>query len=631
MSISILFIAVTGLISAGCRTAGAPAATAHPEASLSVTDPHSFARPGDVSVSHLSLDLNVDFERRQLSGTARLDLVNHSGAGQVILDTRELDIHKVTLQPGGAAAAYSLGDPVEFLGRRMSIDITPSTRSVTIEYGTRPAAAALQWLSAEQTAGGSHPFLLTQSEAILARTWIPLQDSPSIRFTWDATVHVPNNLLAVMSASDNPLEKNASGVYHFEMRQPVPSYLMALAVGDLSFRRLSPRSGVYAEPVVVDKAAWEFADTPKMIAAAEKLYGPYRWGRYDILVLPPSFPYGGMENPNLTFATPTVLAGDRSLVSLVAHELAHSWSGNLVTNATWNDFWLNEGFTDYFTSRIMEELYGREYSEMLAILSRQDLDDQIAELGAAHIDDTHLFLNLAGRDPDEGMNDIAYNKGYYFLRMIEEAVGRARWDEFLRTYFDTFAFHSMTTKGFESYLRTHLLVETPGLEARLNIDAWLYGPGVPPNVPVANSAAFSRVDEQLASFRSGASPSALDTHGWNTHQWVHFIRNLPTPLTQSQMAALDSAFHFTSSGNGEILDVWFEQAIHSDYRQAFPAMERFLTSIGRRKFLKPLYTELAKTPAGKEFALAVYRKARPGYHSVSRGTIDQILGVESGG
>ncbi len=329
-------------------TPPAPAAAAPPG---SPTDPHSYSRPDQVAVKHLNLDLTVDFSQQKLAGKATLDLDNKTGASELVLDTRDLDVTRVTLD-SGAEAKFALGDDAKFLGRPLRIEITPQTKSVTVEYSTRPAAAAVQWLSPDQTAGKQHPFLFTQSQAILARTWVPCQDSPAVRMTYDATVHAPKELLAVMSA-ENPQAKNADGVYTFKMDKPIPSYLLALAVGDLEFRSLGARTGVYAEPSRVEKAAWELADTEKMIEAAEKLYGPYRWGRYDLLVLPPSFPFGGMENPRLTFATPTIIAGDRSLVNLVAHELAHSWSGNLVTNATWNDFWLNEGFTTYFENRII--------------------------------------------------------------------------------------------------------------------------------------------------------------------------------------------------------------------------------------------------------------------------------------
>lgn len=616
---SLLLVAPLVLACSRSREASAPTpAGSEPAVGR---DPHSFAHPDEVSVSHLDLDITVDFSTHRIEGTASLTLDNKTGADHLYLDSRGLTIRKVTLDEPGVEGVFSLGDEVEHLGRPVVIDIAPDTRVVHIDYATSPGAEALQWLSGEQTASGK-PFLFTQSEAILARTWIPLQDTPGVRMTYDATVHVPPDLLALMSA-ENPQERNADGVYRFHMPQPIPSYLMALGVGDLRFRSTSDRSGVYAEPTLVDRAAWEFADTEKMMGAAEALYGPYRWGRYDLLLLPPSFPFGGMENPRLTFVTPTVIAGDRSLVALVAHELAHSWSGNLVTNATWNDFWLNEGVTTYIERRIMERLYGKDYADMLWALGFQDLEDTVKELGPDS-PDTHLYLDLAGRNPDDGMTDIAYEKGALLLLLLEKTVGRDRWDPFLHTYFDTFAFQTMTTARFLDELKSKLLTSE---EVRaVDLDAWVYGPGIPDNAPRVQSAAFTQVEEQIQAWTTGTAASKLDTEGWTTHQWLHFIRNLPSPLSGERMASLDQAFHFTDSNNSEILAAWLEQAIKNGYQAADPALERFLTSMGRRKFLKPLYSELAKTPEGKERALEIYRKARPTYHEISRATIDRILG-----
>jgi len=374
---------------------------------------------------------------------------------------------------------------------------------------------------------------------------------------------------------------------------------------------------VYAEPSVVDRAANEFSEVDQMVAAAEKLYGPYRWGRYDILVLPPSFPYGGMENPTLTFATPTVLAGDRSLVSLVAHELAHSWSGNLVTNATWNDFWLNEGFTTYIERRIDEKLYGKEFAEMQWTLGLNSLREELARLPPA---DTHLYVHLEGRDPDDGANELPYEKGSLYLRLIEETVGRDKWDDFLRGYFDHFAFQSITTDQFREYFRSKF----PGVEEKVNAEAWINGPGLPPNAPVAHAEAFDQVVEQAKAYAGGAAASSLKTDGWVTAHWIHFIQSLPA-ITPERMKELDTRFHFSDSGNSEILSAWLEKSIDTRYIDAYPAIERFLTTQGRRKFLRPLYTKLAAHPDDLEFAKKIYAKARPTYHSVAQSTIDDIL------
>ncbi|MBI2429786.1 MAG: M1 family metallopeptidase [Ignavibacteriales bacterium] len=504
----------------------------------------------------------------------------------------------------------------------MTISITPKTKKVHVYYTTSPNAGALQWLEQSQTSGKQKPFLFTQSQAILARTWVPCMDGPGVRFTYTATIRTRPDLAAVMSAAGNSGTKTADGVYKFEMKQPIPSYLLALGVGDLEFRPLGHRGGVYAEPNVVEKAAYEFVDLEKMISAAEELYGPYRWERYDLLVLPPSFPFGGMENPRLTFATPTVLAGDRSLVALVAHELAHSWSGNLVTNATWDDFWLNEGFTVYFEQRIMEKLYGREHSEMLATLALKDLKETIEELGATS-PDTHLKLNLKGRDPDDGMNDVAYNKGYFFLRLCEETFGREEWDGFLKEYFNENAFKPMTTELFLKHLNTYF--KDTSKKESLHINAWVYAAGIPDNCPQPQSSEFEKVSAKIEAMKNGTPAVQLQTQGWTTHHWLYFIRNLPDSLKLEKLIEIDYAFYFTRSGNQEILCEWFQRCIKAKYETANGPMRNYLMNVGRRKLIKPIYTELAKTPEGKAWAKEVYTKARPGYHSVSYNTIDDIL------
>ncbi len=599
-----------------------PAAVSPAPTTPAAADPHSFARPWEVAVEHLALDLTVDFGARRLSGRASLRLRQPSAAGVLYLDTRDLDVRRVTLGDGKTEAPFTLGDPVPYLGRSLAIPIPAGTVWVHVDYRTQPEAAALQWLTPVQ-AGSQLPLLFTQSEPILARTWIPCQDTPAVRQTYEATVHVPPGMLALMSA-ENPTARAADGVYRFRMPQAVPSYLLALAVGDFAWKPLSNRSGVYALPAVLERAAWELQDTPRMIEAAEKLYGPYRWGRYDLLVLPPSYPYGGMENPRLTFATPTILAGDRSLVSLVAHELAHSWSGNLVTNASWNDTWLNEGVTVYIERRIMEQLQGKEYSDMLAALGRQDLDATLREKGLDS-PDTRLHLDLAGRDPDDGVSDVAYEKGALFLATVEASVGRERFDRFLRGYFAAFAFQSMDTRRFAAYLQSHLLDASPGLAQSLRLDEWLYGPGLPATAITVRSAAFAHVDQAAAAWAQGTPPAQLPTAGWTTHHWLRFLHDLPSSLTRQQMGDLDAAFHFTATGNDEILDVWLLLAIRNGYPPADAALERFLVAVGRLKYLRPLYAELAKTPAGAETALRIYGLARPGYHPITQEAVDKIL------
>ena len=599
-----------------------------PTAAPLPADPHSYAGSSPVRLRHLQLDLAVDFANRTLAGRATWQLANPGAATEVVLDTRDLSLGAVeVIDAAGHAmpAPFSLGLPDAVLGQALRVALAPGTTALRIAYHTAPTAAALQWLAPTQTAG-TEPFLFTQSQAILARTWLPCQDSPGIRFTYEATVRVPPHLLALMSAA-NPQQRSRTGEYHFAMAQPIPAYLMALAVGDLAFAPLSGRTGIYAEPATLPGATHEFADLEHMVAAAEQLYGPYRWERYDLLVLPPSFPFGGMENPRLTFVTPTILAGDRSLTSLVAHELAHSWSGNLVTNATWNDFWLNEGFTVYFERRIMEQLYGREYADMLQVLGGEALRHTLAELGAAS-PDTHLRLHLAGRDPDEGLTEIAYEKGCALLLALEALIGRPRLDSFIKEYFARFSFEAMDTDGFVAYLRSTLLDHEPGLEAKLQLTAWVDGPGLPANAPVAAAARFAAVDEVLNRLRAGALPAGVlsATTAWSSHEWVHLLHGLSPALPARELAALDAAFGFTASGNAEILAAWFPLTLGAGYAPAGPALELFLHHVGRRKFLVPLYRALLATPGGPARARAIYAGARPNYHSVATGTLDALLG-----
>jgi leukotriene A-4 hydrolase/aminopeptidase len=610
--IPILLLAVAACRSETPSTATSTTTTAQTDAAAN-RDPHSFSNPDEVRIEHIALDLGVDFAAKRLHGTANLRVRNESNARTLILDTNGLTIRRVTVD--GAPVQFRLAAAVPIFGSKLEIPVQGDTKSVAIEYTTSPDARALQWLEPAMTAGKKHPVLLSQSQAILARSWVPCQDTPGVRFTYDATIRVPKELLAVMSA-ENPQARNEEGVYRFRMPQAIPSYLLALAVGDLEFRPFDTRTGVYAEPEVIDRAAFEFAETPKMMAAAEELYGPYRWSRYDLLVLPPSFPYGGMENPRLTFLTPTVLAGDRSLVSLIAHELAHSWSGNLVTNATWSDFWLNEGFTTYLEHRITEKLYGREYSEMLWLLGVREAQDEIAALPPS---DESLYVDLKGRDPDEAPT-LVYEKGALFLRLLEETAGRERWDQFLRAYFEKFAFQPMTTPTFVDHLKSSL----PDVVAKVDLDQWIRGTGLPPNAPQPRSDAFARVEQQAKAFAAGGQVGAIDAAKWSSHEKVHFIQSLGT-VTPERMAELDARFQFKDSGNSEVLSAWLEKSIDTRYKAAWPAVERFLTTQGRRKFLKPIYEKLARNPEDLAFAKRIYTRARETYHPVSQGTIDTIL------
>ena len=584
-----------------------------------IMDTHTLSNYQDLPIVNTHLELSVNFQERKLKGSVTHEFDKNRKINLLKLDTKYLKIDSIQ-DSNGNTLEYSLGEFDELLGSPLTINLNPKSNFVVIFYETTKKSEALDWLVPNQTAGKMYPFMYTQGQSIFTRSWIPIQDTPGIRITYSAKIKTPKNMMAVMSAA-NPQEIDTNNIYSFKMNQPIPPYLIALAVGNLEFKAIDSRTGVYAEPSMVVKCANELIDMGKMVDSAENLYGAYDWDRYDVIVLPPSFPFGGMENPRLTFATPTIIAGDRSLVSLIAHELAHSWSGNLVTNATWNDFWLNEGFTVYFERRIMESLYGRDYSEMLALLGFQDLQKQIDN---SKPNMQLLRLNMLGKHPDDAMTDIAYEKGYFFLRMLEENMGRKKMDFFLKNYFQDHKFQTIVTEEFLSYLKENLL-DNNNYQV-LNIDQWVFKPGIPENCPIVKSLRFENVETSAMTFlENGAAVLKESSDMWSTHEWLHFLKHLPDTLALRQLLDLDNTFNLSNSGNSEILAVWFLQSIKNDYRPAFENLEKFLVKIGRRKFLQPLYLELSKNENHKIWAKKVYEKARNNYHYVSFNTIDNIL------
>jgi leukotriene-A4 hydrolase len=590
------------------------------------SDPHSFSNPHEIRVRHLDLELKVSFEEKALHCKAALLLKRlNTAASQIVLDTADLNVNSVQWASANESyntATFQIGDRDPIRGEPLTIDLPPVADRVRIEYSTRPNARGLQWLEPQHTAGKTDPFLLTQSQAINARSWVPIQDSPQVRMTFSARVYCPKTLMAVMGAANNP-QVLRTGEYHFEMPQPIPSYLLALAVGNLSFRSLGPRTGVYAEPALVESAAAEFSDLEEMMTKVEQLYGPYHWARYDILVLPPSFPVGGMENPQLTFATPTILAGDKSLVAVIAHELAHSWSGNLVTNATWNDFWLNEGFSVYVERRVIEEIYGKRRAEMEAALGFVELTEEIARLDDK---DELLFGSCTGGDPEDCTTKVPYEKGALFLLHLERTFGRARFDQFLRAYFDKFAFQSITTHDFVEYLERNLIGKDPAVAETVRVNEWLYEPGIPASAPIPSSEAFKAIENEARAWLDGRrSASAIDVSSWSVQEWLHFLNYLPHDLASSKLAELDQHFQLTLSKNSEIIHQWLLLAIRGNYPSAFKRLEEFLISVGRERLIKPLFEELVKSDPGKIWARDVYAKARPSYSPIIVKKLDQVL------
>jgi len=587
-------------------------------------DAATYAKPLIARVHHVALDLTVDFDAKRVGGTATLDIDRKPDAKEIILDDKGLEIASIT-DGDKKALDYKVGASDETLGAPLAVALRPDTKQLIITYKSAPNAGALQWLTPEQTAGKKAPYLFSQGQAIENRSWIPTQDSPGIRQSWEATIHVPAGLTAVMSApkAAEPITQGGESIFSYKMEHSVAPYMIAIGVGDLAFKSLGPRTGVWTEPAMLDKAAAELADTEKMVETAEKLYGPYRWGRYDLLVLPPSFPYGGMENPTLTFLTPTFIAGDKSLVSLVAHELAHSWSGNLVTNATWADSWLNEGFTNYFENRIMESLYGTARARQEAALSFDDMMETLTEKGmSAPV--TRLNLPKGEDGPDGGETGIVYDKGAIFLRTLEKIAGRERFDAYLRSYFDRHAFQPMTSARFLADLRANLTKGDRALEDKLQLDRWVYEPGLPSNVARPDPAAFAKVDKAVASFTSGGAAPA-DFGQWTTAERMRFLNRLPRKMAKARLDALNDALKLNDTGNNEVLFAWLELVVENQYDPGVPALERFLASNGRGKFVKPLIMGLAGNKQwGLPIAKRVYAKTRSLYHPIVQRDLDEL-------
>ncbi|MEQ7874793.1 M1 family metallopeptidase [Sphingomonas sp. ASV193] len=619
---------VSALVAGLALASPAPAAIAPVLGTADAVDTASYAKPLEARVTHVSLDLTVDFRTRSLGGTATLDIAARPGADTIVLDDKRLRIERVTT-PDGRPLAFAVGKDDPTFGAPLTVRIG-AARRIVVHYRSAPDAGALQWLTPAQTAGKKRPLLFSQGESIENRSWIPTQDSPGIRQSWDAHVTVPSTLVAVMSAPawtapDPTPAPNGMKSFGYRMVHPVAPYLIALAVGDLAHRDLGPRTGVWAEPATLGKAAREFADTEQMVAAAERLYGPYDWGRYDMLVLPPSFPFGGMENPNLTFLTPTIIAGDKSLVSVVAHELAHSWSGNLATNATWNDFWLNEGMTTYAERRIVEAVYGKKVARQQVALAIDALDAAIADNGGASSPDTRLHLDLQGRSPDDGLTDIAYEKGAAFLRMIEANVGRSRFDTWLKGWFDRHRFQPVTSAMFLADIRRNLVKGNPALEARLQLDRWVYQPGIPANAVPADPAAFAAVDRAVAAYGTGVQPSAATWAKWDTDERLRFLGRIAPRQSPAALTRLDRAFGLSRSGNAEIRFAFLKLAATNRDDAALPALDDFLGSVGRGKFVKPLYQALAADKAwGLPIARRIYARYRASYHPLVSRDIDRM-------
>ncbi len=616
-------LAAVAVVAIGCGKTEAP--------ETATADIFSFANTTQFVTRHLHLDLDVDFEAQALRGSATLQLERlDDDASRIVLDTRDLDIADVSFLVDGGRRVdtrHSLGDRDDKLGAPLTVEVPTELAgetllSLRIGYGTRPESTALMWLPARLTAGGEHPLVFSQSQSIHARSWVPLQDTPAVRITYSATIRTPQELVAVMSADNDP-DAERDGEFSFEMPQPIPSYLLAIAVGNLGFAELGDRTGVYTEPELLEESAWEFADTQAMLESAEAMFGPYQWGRYDILILPPSFPYGGMENPRLSFLTPSLIAGDRSLVAVVAHELAHSWSGNLVTNATWRDIWLNEGWTTYLEYRLMQEVFGMERAEEENVINYEELLDNFERIDPKY---QGLAPKTALGDPDYAQGIIPYHKGNLFLQYLEQSFGREVFDAFITQYFDAHAWEVITSEQFLDYLDTELLSADPGKVSRAKAEQWLYEPRLPEDAIIPRAATLEQAGQLAVLWSSGEIDiDRLPADDWSPHATIHFIDNLAADLPADKLADIDAALGLSDTRNAEIARTWFTQVAARGYRPAYGQLGRYLKRYGRARLIVPIYAALAGNGEDEELARELFAAARENYHPQTVGFIESTL------
>jgi len=638
------FAAITALIVSGCTAEDLPSqerVIAPVLTSEQAMDEFTYARPLEARVTHVALDLDLDFEGARVEGTATLDVQSAEDATEIVLDSDGLIIGGIT-DGNGNDLDYTIGESDPDKGEPITVQLGemtgPELQQIVISYASGPEAEALQWLSPEQTAGGEHPFVFSQGQAILNRSWIPTQDSPGIRQTWEARITAPDPLTVVMSGisrGDPEMLDEVEGestrrAFEFVMDNSIPPYLIAIAAGNLEFAELGPRSGVWAEPAQIEAAAEELSDTEAMIDAAEGLYGSYRWGRYDMIVLPPAFPYGGMENPVMTFLTPTFIAGDRSNTGLIAHELAHSWSGNLVTYASWRDGWLNEGVTSYLTARISEEVFGETRVMQERALEYAGVMEALESLGE---DNPRTALRTPDElNPLEYSSAIVYDKGALFLHTMESIIGREQFDDFMRGWFDRHAFQPATSEMFLADLREYVIQDDSELEESLMLDEWIYGTGLPENAAQPDPEAFAAVDGAVEAYGTDGTMPATDTWaGWSAFEQRRFLEELPDELSDEQLAALNETLGLSETGNNEVLFLWLEAALRNEYDPAVPQAEEFLGRVGRNKFVEPLFEALWGTGAwGEPIATRIYDETRGGYHSYTRSQVDPIVGFAGG-
>ncbi len=585
---------------------------------MELKDPTTYTDLAQGQIKHIDFHMGVNFSTRTLEIEANYQM-EEPVQGSLYLDSFKINLKEARAKDRPLEWEFDTRDDV--LGERLHLKGLESVSTFTLAFQTSTEARALQWLTASQTAGGNYPFLFSQCQAIHARSVFPCQDTPSVRFTYSADVEVPQGLVAAMAAEQAGVRRESGRtIFSFEMPQPIPSYLFALAVGNLTFRKLGLRTGIYAEPEIIEAAAWEFAENEIKLNEAEKLLGPYLWGRYDVLVLPPSFPYGGMENPRLTFLTPTAILGTRGHTSLITHELAHAWTGNLITNATWQDFWLNEGWTTYAETRITEVLEGKEVTDLHEVYDEKRLFAILEHLGR---DSSYTCLKLPAneKDADQFTTIIPYYKGCFFLEECEYAVGRERFDAFIQKYMARFQFQSLTTEAFLDFLKAEL----PEVFEKVNVHQWIYEPGLPEERHKPQSRLYDEVKRVLDDYQQGIKPTREQVQNWHRYQILSFLQALPRKIPVEDCQYFEDILDLEKRNDVALFHHFYVIAIASGYQAILPHIERFMEKIGRMLYVLPVVRAMSEADWSRGYIRPLFERVRDRHHQITVHSIEAIL------
>jgi leukotriene-A4 hydrolase len=603
-------------------------------------DPNTLSNYNHWLTKHTIVDLAIDFKKQRLTGKVTLQLESRTEAKStdVILDTSFLEIESIGVN-GQKWQNWQVKDRTEPYGSPLHIKLaTPHKRgviiSIAIEVSTTDKCTALQWLTPAQTSNKKHPYMFSQCQAIHNRSIFPCQDTPDVKSTYDFTIRSPLPVLASglpRGASDFQHGKDGEPgtlLYSFEQELPMPSYLFALASGDIATASIGPRSLVSTGPEELSDAKWELEeDTEKFIQVAEKLIFSYQWTQYNVLVLPPSFPYGGMENPIFTFATPTIISGDRENIDVIAHELSHSWSGNLVSNASWEHFWLNEGWTTYLERRIQAAVHGEPHRDFSAIIGWKALVDSVNQFGADH-EFTKLVIDLKGKDPDDAFSSIPYEKGFHFLYYLEKLIGKSSFDGFIPHYFRTYARKSVDSYQFKATLEAYFASNEAATEALKSVDwdTWFYQPGLPPK-PDFDTSMVDRCYALADRWESkDFTPKASDIEGWTANQVVVFLEKVQlfkNPLAPSQSQAMGKAYSLTDTRNVELSSRYFGIGLLAKDETVYQPTANLLGKVGRMKFVRPLYRKLNEVD--RKLALETFERNKDFYHPICRNQVEKDL------